>query len=149
MSRPTSRWETPILVTGLILAIASGVIAYRLGGPYGERFERNPRVKQIANDVTGELEVLAWDMDGNLRLDTWSYLEEGRLLRREFDDDEDGAVDHWCYYRPDQSLERHERDTDGDGVADVRTLFDAEGTEIGNVSVTADGLSAVAQGEDR
>ena len=70
MTRPGRwPWEGPILATGLILAIASGVIAYRLGGPYGERFETNPHVTRIVDPQTRELESVAWDMDGNLRLD--------------------------------------------------------------------------------
>ena len=136
--RETWRWETPILVTGLLLAIASGVIAYRVGGPYGEGFEHGPSPRQVFNDETGELEVGIYDLDGNLRYDTWSYWDGERLVRREHDDDEDGRVDHWWYFSAgattedtdDQVLERLDIDTDGDGRADQRTLYDTDGSEL-------------------
>ena len=120
----------PILVTGLVFAIASGIVAYRVGGPYGERLENGPRSRQVFNEETGELELAIYDLDGNLRYDTWSYWDGERLLRREHDDDEDGRIDHWWYFRHDQTLERLERDTDGDGRPDERTLFDAGGIEF-------------------
>ena len=47
-----SRWEIPILATGLILAIASGTIAYRVGGPYGQGLRHDPSANRV---LTGEL----------------------------------------------------------------------------------------------
>ena len=128
VSQPRWRWETPILVTGLILAIASGVMAYRVGGPYGERFQDDARVQRVFNETTGALELLIYDIDGDLRFDSWSYMQGERVLRTEYDDDGDGRVDHWEYFRPDGTTERLDADGDGDGRPDRRTLFDADGT---------------------
>ena len=124
------------MVTGLILAIASGVVAYRVGGPYGQGLERGPRPRQVFNEETGALEVGIYDLDGNLQYDTWSYWDDERLVRREHDDDEDGRIDHWWYFSEgatpeEQVLERLEIDTDNDGRADQRTLYDTDGHDLG------------------
>ena len=133
---PQWRWATPILVTGLVLAIASGVIAYRVGGPYGERLQPDPRVRRVVNDDTGELELQITDRDGDLRFDSWAYMDGGRFTRRERDTDGDGAIDSWDYFRADGSLETMEEDTDGDGKPDLRTVFDANEEMISETPMT-------------
>lgn len=129
---PRWRWEMPILVTGLVFAIASGVVAYRVGGPYGERLHEDPRVRRVFDEKTGRLELVKYDASGNLRFDMWSYMDAERVVRIEYDDNEDGLMDYWEYLRADQSTDRLDADTDGDGQPDHRTLFAPDG------SITAD-----------
>ena len=96
------------LVVGLVAAILAGVAAWRTGGPYGERFDVDPRVGRVRNPVTGALDVVALDTDGDLVFDTWNYLQDDRLIRMEFDDDQDGTMDRRRFFKPDGSVDRTE-----------------------------------------
>lgn len=114
-----SQVSTAILGFGVVLAVMAGVIAYQVGGPYGEGFRRDPRVRRIYNAQTGQLEVLIYDIDGNLRFDSWSYIEEGRVVRKERDLDEDGLIDRWEHYGPDGRLGRIGLSSSGTGTVDT------------------------------
>ena len=57
------RWETAVLVTGLALAIASGIVACRIGGPYGERLQKDRRVRRVVNEETRAIELLSYDIE--------------------------------------------------------------------------------------
>ena len=129
------QWEIPILLAGLILAIASGVVAYRVGGPYGERLEVDRRVDRVFDEATGQLKILVYDTNGNLTPDARSYMDGERVLRTEYDDNEDGVIDIWEFFRPDQTTERLDEDTDGDGRPDRRTLFDTTGAITAEISL--------------
>ena len=129
------RWQTAILVTGLALAIASGIVAYRIGGPYGEGLQEDRRVRRVVNEETRATEMLSYDIDGDLRFDTWSYMDGERAIRTEYDVDGDGRVDTWEYYRADGTTARLDADTDGNGRSDWRILFDGTGTMTSNARV--------------
>lgn len=125
--------EHGLLGVGLTLAIASGVVAYRAGGPYGERFERDPRIGRVAVGPalsTEATEALAVDTTGDLRFDTWTHVRGDRVVMTAQDTDADGRADAWQYYRADESLARFEKDTDGDGIPDVRTKLAADGDRM-------------------
>ena len=91
-SRP-AHWDIVMLVTGLALAIASGIVSHRIGGPYGDGLQEDRRVRRVFNEGTGALELLTYDLDGDLRFDTWSYMDGDRAIRTEYDVDRDGRVD--------------------------------------------------------
>ena len=122
---------------GLVLAVASGVIACRVGGPYGELLNPDPRVRRVYNDETGTLELVMYDTSGNLRWDMWSYMDGDRVLRMEYDNNEDGLIESWEYFRADQTTERLDEDTDGDGTPDRRTLFAPDGSVTTEFSLDA------------
>ena len=124
--QPVSKLEVGILSVGLIAAVISGVVAYRIGGPYGERLD-TPRVQRIYDDETGELELLIMDLDGDLRFDTWSYWDGDRLARRELDDNEDGAIDRWQYFDEDAELSREGFSTTGGEAPDAWRYFREDG----------------------
>jgi len=67
------------------------------------------------NKTTGKLQLLKYDSNGNGTVDTWSYMDGGRILRVEIDTNEDGKIDRWEYYGADQKLERVALATRGDG----------------------------------
>ena len=119
-----------ILTVGLVAAVVSGIVAYRLGGPYGERFD-TPRLRRVYNEQTGDLEVLNYDMDGDLRLDTWTYWEDGHRVRREIDDDGDGRIDRWHFFdasdAEDAVPRREGFSSAADGVMDAWRYFGEEG----------------------
>ena len=99
--------------------MASGVVAYRIDGPYGEREAHDPRVKRVVDPATGRLQLLVYDADGDGRFDTWSYMDGDRLLRMEIDTDRDGVIDRWELYRPDGTLERVGSSSKKDGHPDT------------------------------
>ena len=55
---------------------------------------------------TGKLRLLKYDSNGNGKADTFSYMDGSRVLRIEIDKDEDGTIDRWEHYGPDQQLEK-------------------------------------------
>jgi hypothetical protein len=101
-----SRLEVAIFVCGVVTAVASGVSAYWISGPYGELDRDDPRVIRIVDPATGRLRLLIYDADGDGRFETRSYMDGERLLRIEIDEDGHGLVDRWEYYAPDGTLER-------------------------------------------
>ncbi len=117
-------------MVGLVAAVVSGIVAYRLGGPYGERFD-TARVRRVFNQQTGELETLIYDVDGDLRLDNWTYWENGHRVRHEIDDDEDGRIDRWHFFdvndAEDAVPEREGFSSVDDGVMDAWRYFEKDG----------------------
>jgi hypothetical protein len=96
-----------ILAAGFTAAVTSGVVAWRIEGPHGERGEVDPRVHRIY-DAKGRLTVIAFDSDGDLKFDTWSHMDGGRQVRIDVDDDGDGAVDRRKSFGTDEKVERIE-----------------------------------------
>ena len=93
-----STTEIAILVVGLTAAVTSGVVAWHVAGPRGEKLIIDPRVKRTVDPKTGEVTKVAMDSNGDLVFDTWSYLEHGTQVRMDSDDDYDGIVDRRFYY---------------------------------------------------
>jgi hypothetical protein len=118
--------QKAILSVGFVAAVASGIIAYQLGGPYGERFQRDPRIQRTYNLDTGRLELMAWDRSGNLQFDTWSYMDGERLVRREVDENEDGRIDRWDYFDANGVLERVGFSTADTGEVDAYRYLDEQ-----------------------
>jgi hypothetical protein len=77
---------------------------------------------------TGKLRLLKYDSDGNGKVDTVSYMDGSRVVKIEIDKDEDGKVDRWEYYSPDQKLEKVGISRAGDGKEDAWSYADAAGT---------------------
>jgi len=93
-------------VCGFTAAAASGLIAYRVSGPYGERHRDGPRVQRFFDPATGRLSLLVYDGSGDGRFDTWAYMDGERVLRAEIDADGDGFIDRWEYYGSDGTVEK-------------------------------------------
>ena len=127
---PLGRWDVLILLVGLVLAVASGVVAYRVGGPYGERLNGDLRFHRAIVQNSGDGEAVVFDSSGDLQLDTWSYIEDEGGIKNEHDANADGRIDTWEYYRADETLERLDKDTDGDGEPDYRTVFAPDGDRV-------------------
>jgi hypothetical protein len=85
------------LAAPIAMAILSSMCA-------GEPHEAASRISPVYNAETGRLEVLKYDANGNGKVDTWSHMDGAKVLWVEIDTDEDGVVDRWEYYTPDQKL---------------------------------------------
>jgi hypothetical protein len=90
------------------VAVVSGVVAYRVSRPYGDRHDDDPRLQRVYDPVIGRVTVVAYDSDGDLRIDRWCQMDGERLIRMDADDDADGAIDRREYYGPGERLERTE-----------------------------------------
>jgi antitoxin component YwqK of YwqJK toxin-antitoxin module len=75
------------------------------------------RIAPEYDKKTGKLQLLKYDSNGNGKVDTWSYMDGGRIVRIEIDTNEDGRIDRWEYYGADQKLEKVALATNGDGKA--------------------------------
>ena len=74
--------------------------------PASDQVAGPPPVRKVYNDKTGRLERLDYDTRNSGRIDTRCYMDGTRILRIEIDRDDDGKVDRWEYYGPDQKLEK-------------------------------------------
>lgn len=116
---PPSRLELRIFGTGFVLAVISGVAMYQIGGPYGERLRDEPGAGRVYDPDTGLLKLLATDLNSNLWFDMWSHYADGRVVRSELDENEDGVIDYWRHYAPDGSVHKVWFSTLRDGVEDA------------------------------
>jgi hypothetical protein len=91
-------------------------------GTAGARF-----IQPQYDEQTGRLKQLAYDSDKNGRTDTISYMDGARVLRIEIDKDEDGKVDRWEHYGPDQKLEKIGVSRPNDGKEDAWSFAGPDG----------------------
>lgn len=117
--KPTKRLAS--LLIGAICA-AAGLTegCNRNSGP-------TKKIEPTYNKKTGRLELLRYDSDGDGKFDTFSYMDGARILRIEIDKNEDGKIDRWEYYGPDQKLERVGFSRAQDGIEDAWSFFNAAG----------------------
>lgn len=111
--------DAAIILIGCLCAVGSGVAAYRVSGPYGERNRHDPRVTRILDSATGTPQIVIFDADGDGRPDTRAYMDGDRLTHLEIDDDGDGLTDRWEYYAADGTLQRTASSTKHDGRPDT------------------------------
>ena len=124
---PPSRLELWILGTGFVLAAIAGVATYQLGGPYGERLRDEPGAGRVYDAETGLLQLVATDRNSNLWFDMWTHFADGRAVRSELDENEDGVIDYWRHYAPDGSVQKVGFSTLRDGVEDAWVYVDEAG----------------------
>lgn len=71
------------------------------------------------DNFTGRLIQLSADLNGDGRLDQWTYLDGNRPLRGEADTDGDGRIDRWEYFDRQASLVAIGASSLGDGIEDT------------------------------
>ena len=91
-----------VCAMGVLGAAAGGLVEWRMHGPYGER---DSRIWRSVDTGTGQA-VIAFNARGYGRPNTWCFLDGTRLVRMEFDRNEDGVIDRWEYYASDGTLDR-------------------------------------------
>jgi hypothetical protein len=102
--------------------------------------ETKKRITPEYNKTTGKLQLLNYDSNGNGKVDTFSYMDGARVLRIEIDTDEDGKIDRWEYYGPDQKIEKVGFSRLRDGKEDAWSYTGPDGSVVRiDVSTKRDG----------
>ena len=102
-----------LIALGSIVAFAQLALAGCDGQPGSKQ-----RLEPVYDPLSGKLQLVKVDSDGDGRFDTWRYMEGPRLMRIEVDRNQDGKVDRWEYYGPDQKLEKLGFSLQADGKED-------------------------------
>ena len=98
------------------------------------------RIEPVYDPKTGKLQLLKYDSNGNGVIDTWSYMDGARAVRIDIDSDEDGKIDRWEYYGPNQQIEKIGFSRAKDGKEDAWSFPGAAGTiERVEISTRRDG----------
>jgi len=90
--------------------------------------EAAKRIQPIYDQKTGKLQLLKYDSNNNGVIDTWSYMDGARVVRIEIDKDEDGKIDRWEYYGPDQKIEKVGFSRSKDGKEDAWSYAGPDGS---------------------
>ena len=77
---------------------------------------------------TGKLTQLTYDRNGNGVIDTWTDMDGAKPLRSRIDLDENGTIDRWEYYGPDQKLEKVGFSRMKDGKEDAWSFAGPDGS---------------------
>jgi hypothetical protein len=97
-------------------------------------------VQAVYDKETGKLKELAVNTLKDGRPDVFSYMDGGRVIRIEIDNDEDGRLDRWEYYGTDQKMLKVGLSRGNDGKPDVWMFQGPEGSvEKVEVSTRRDG----------
>jgi antitoxin component YwqK of YwqJK toxin-antitoxin module len=79
---------------------------------------KNDRIEAQYDKESGKLSQLTVDGKKDGKPDIYSYMDGNKFVRIETDNDEDGKIDRWEYYRPDQTMEKIGLSRAKDGVVD-------------------------------
>lgn len=102
---------TRILVAGALSALAAAC------GPSAPA-----QLVAPSYDVfTSRLVQISADLNGDLRLDQWSYMDGNQPIRGEADTDADGRIDRWEYFDATATLTQIGTSSLNDGVEDTWT----------------------------
>ena len=90
--------EKIVLCVIFAVAITTGVVSYRQSGPYGDRHEFDPRVRRFYDPSTGRLTLIMFDVNDDMKFDTWAYMDGEQLKKMDIDTNADGIIDRREYY---------------------------------------------------
>ena len=85
-------------------------------------------IEPVYDKLTGKLQLLKYDSNGNGKVDTWSYMDGARVVRIEIDNDEDGQIERWEYYNAAQQLEKVGMSLGHDGKEDAWSYAGSDGS---------------------
>ena len=111
--------------TGLALVLSIALID---GSACGRSSEPQGRIEAVYDKQTGRLTLLKYDSNHNGIFDTWSYMDGARVVRIEIDKDEDGKIDRWEYYGPNQQLLKVGLSRLNDGKVDAWSYPNPDGS---------------------
>jgi hypothetical protein len=76
------------------------------------------RVAAKYDEKTGKLSQMTVDAARDGKPNIFSYMDGNKFVRIEIDNDEDGKIDRWEYYTPDQKIEKVGSSRANDGKPD-------------------------------
>ena len=79
---------------------------------------RDDRVQASYDKDTGKLNQLTVDAKKDSKPNIYSYMDGSKFVRIEIDNDEDGKIDRWEYYGPDQKIQKIGASRVNDGIVD-------------------------------
>jgi antitoxin component YwqK of YwqJK toxin-antitoxin module len=79
---------------------------------------KDDRVQASYDKDTGKLNQLTVDAKNDGKPNIYSYMDGSKFVRIEIDNDEDGKIDRWEYYGPDQKVQKVGLSRANDGVVD-------------------------------
>ncbi len=79
---------------------------------------KEDRVQASYDKETGNLSQLTVDAKKDGKPDIYSYMNGSKFVRIEIDNDEDGKIDRWEYYGPDQKVQKIGQSRVNDGIVD-------------------------------
>lgn len=107
--RPGSlRYAVPVL-TALCVVVT---------GCSGPSAGDHKKIIPTYNPKTGRLTRLAYDSNGDGRIDTWAYMDGPKVLRIEISTHHDGKIDRWEYYGGNDNLTKVAISRANDGKPD-------------------------------
>jgi hypothetical protein len=112
-----------------------------------EDFDGRPDRTLQYDLATHQIRAIEEDANHDGRVDTWTSVRDGAIVRRRADDDADGHVDTWSYYRSGE-ITRLERDASGDGFRDRVSHYDEGRLLREEQDDDADGLADVVKHYD-
>ena len=71
------------------------------------------------DEFTSQLVQISADLNGDRRLDQWTYMDGNRPIRGEADTDGDGRIDRWEYFDSRAALTQIGTSSLNDGVEDT------------------------------
>ena len=86
------------------------------------------RVQATYDNTTGKLSQLTVDAEKDGKPNITSYMDGTTFLRIEIDKNEDGKVDRWEYYGPEQKLEKVGFSRSDDGIPDAWAFQGPDGS---------------------
>jgi hypothetical protein len=86
------------------------------------------RIKATYDKQSGKLSQLTVDAKKDGKPNIYSYMNGSKFVRIDIDKDEDGKIDRWEYYGPDQKLEKVGLSRANDGRVDSWAYQAADGS---------------------
>jgi hypothetical protein len=121
MPLPISRSRITLLSARLRVAVTAALLTAACSGASSDR----PRLEY--DPESGRLRRIEYDASGNGRRDAVSIMDGTRIRWIELDLDENGKVDRWDFYGPDNKLEKVGFSRQNDGILDAHAFYSAEG----------------------
>jgi hypothetical protein len=110
-------WVKDQICRVLLLAAAQLFVLLHIACGASSSASRDVQAEYDA--TTGKLRQLTMDAKKDGKPNVISYMDGARFVRIEIDSDENGSVDRWEYYSPDQNLEKVGLSRLNDGIADT------------------------------
>ena len=119
------------------------LIGLSLTGVYGcnGAATHTATIRPSYDNATGRLKELAYDANGNGRMDTWTEMEGSRPLRSRVDINEDGKIDRWEEYDENGGLAKVGFSRTNNGKPDAWVFSGADG-KVRRIEISSTGDSS-------